>query len=54
MKIQQLQTEELKAIMDADDARANNNFKLLQEKMDYIKQLAQKEKTLLKIFMISR
>lgn len=48
MKIQQLQTEELKAIMDADDARANNNFKLLQEKMDYIKQLRTERKDAIK------
>lgn len=48
MKIQQLQTEELKAIMDADDARINNNFKLLQEKMDYIKQLRTERKDAIK------
>lgn len=42
-KISQLDVEEQKALADANQARIENNFKLLKEKMDYVKTL-RKEK----------
>ena len=38
-KISALDAEESKALMDAENARADNDFKVLKEKMDYVKQL---------------
>lgn len=42
-KISEIDAEEAKALIDAEDARANNDFKVLKEKMDYVKTL-KKEK----------
>lgn len=44
-KIQNLDAELNKAVADATDAQANNDFKTLQEKTNYIKTLKQDQKT---------
>lgn len=44
-KINDLDMELNKAVADATDAQENNDFKTLQEKTDYIKQLKQDQKT---------
>lgn len=47
-KLSELDAEETKALMDAEDARANNDFKFLKERMDYVKQINQEKKQALK------
>lgn len=47
-KISDLDTEETKALMDAENARADNDFKVLQDKMDYVKQIKQDKAQALK------
>lgn len=46
-KIRELDAEESKALMDAENARADNDFKTLGAKMDYVKQIkSQREQAL--------
>lgn len=47
-KLQDLDNEETKATMDAENAQANNDFKTLSSKMDYIKQIKTEKATALK------
>lgn len=47
-KIRALDAEETKAIMDANNARADNNFKLVKEKMDYVAGIKKEKQNALK------
>lgn len=47
-KIQSLDAEEAKALMDAQNARETNNLKVLKEKMDYVKDLRKQKQDVLK------
>jgi hypothetical protein len=47
-KINSLTAEESKAVMDAMNAKENNDFRVLKEKMDYVKQIKQEKANAIK------
>jgi len=49
-KLQDLDVEENKALMDAENARADNDFKLLKERMDYVKEIKKDKADTLKAY----
>ena len=49
-KISDLDREESKALMDAEEARNTNNFRLLKERMDYVDKIRKEKKESLKDF----
>lgn len=49
-KIKELRREETKALMDAQQAKLEGNFKILKEKMDYVRQIKKDQQDELKSF----
>ncbi len=47
-KLEQLDAEEAKALMDAEDAQAKNDLSTLKSKMEYVKQIKEEKKNAIK------